>query len=889
MFTLLLVIPLAIAAEVADGSQSATAAVQGTVRDRESSQPLPDVELLLTSGQAEVPVRSDAQGKYTSALAPGVLWGRFGRLPNGCACPLMAFPQPLIIEASETPTELPVIELTRGRKIEGKVVDGQGRHVAGAQVRASWHAFEAWMDAGVNGPKWVTAQSDANGEFVLPGIDDELRYKGLVREIELRLFARLANRSTDGWQTIPRATEAPITLHIGDAPAAALGGQVCDLAGEPVGGAKVTIWSKPLGVHGLSCGSPAMFDGCDDLRTDADGRFSAPRQLPVRARYRAVVAAEGFLPEASAWISPGDEAHVAVDDVRLRRLRTLTGRVIDLDRNPVSGAQVFQSGDGRRTEALTDADGRFELPEVAEGRACLFVEKQGYRFDGFFTEQEDAKEVTLAPPGTRPGATESLKGLLANVLPRDQELALARRVLQPFVERAFASGDEEAQWSAMFALCEIDPAQALERLDRDDIAAVFKEHRYHFCRQAAKSLFHDSPEESRALAESIHDAGRRIEALLGLAGAAGPDEARELLAATVLTVAAVPEPTLRAIWWADAAERYLDLGDARRARRLLDQALALAPSLPRAGDGGSARGRIAEPLARLDLATALELIAPLEESWVFDRRHGNVAHRIARERPANAERVLGMLHDRYQRGVYAVRVCHRMAPVDRGRAVRLAQAIDNPYQKAYALGLMAESCAATDAAQARLWLQEAFTLLSRLGLSGEERFAGPVTAAEMAAALLPAVEAVEPHLVREYLWRTLAMRPARALPPRGWRDEAGTTATVAMLVARYDRAIARTLLEPLAERAPALICDGGLLGGNIIAAAAMIDPLWAEQIVLLLSDERQGESQSEQEQARQHLARLLSYRPEVRWRQILGGYTGLWVVGTFDNNYYAEF
>lgn len=803
------------AAAAADAPQRSTVIVRGAVRDRDSGRPLAGVELLLASGETEVAARSDAEGKYQAALPPGVLSGRFGELPKDYARPLRAFPQPLVMEAGE-PVALPAIELARGRRIDGKVVDAQGRAVAAAEVRAAWYAFELWMDGSVHGPKWMTTQSDGNGQFVLTGIDHELRYKGIVRDLGVRLFARRADHSTEGWQTVPRATEAPVTLRIGDMPAVALGGQVYDLAGRPVAGAKVTIWTKLPDVHPLSCGTPAPFEGCEEVCTGADGRFQTPRQLPRQGRYRAVVAAEGFLPAATAWRAPNGEAHFAFDDLRLRRLRA---NLVELTSEP--------------------------------------------------------RDVPAKP----------LKALPANVLPRDEELAIARRVLQPFVERAFTSGDESAQWSAMFSLCEVDPAQALERLDCDDIAAVFKEHRYHFFRQAAKSLFHDSPDESRALAEAIDDAGRRIKTLLELAAAAAPDEARELLARTVLTVAAVPEPTLRAIWWSDAAGRYLDLGDARQAGQLLERARAVAPSLPLAGDGGYARGRIADPLARLDLAAALELIEGLEESWMFDRRHGNVAHRIARERPADAERVLDLLHDRYQRGVYAVRVCHRMAPVDHERAARIAQAIDSPYQKAYALGRMAQAYAAIDAEQARLWLDQAFSLLDLLAASHEERFAGPPTAA----ALLPAVEAVDPRLVREYLWRTLAMRPAQALPPHGWRDAAGTTATVAMLVARYDRELARSLLQPLAERARDLVIDGGFWGGNLVTAAAMIDPRWAEEIVESLSDERGDESESTREQCRQQLARLLACRPQVRWRRVLGDHTGLWVVGAFDNAYYAEF
>ena len=127
--------------------------------------------------------------------------------------------------------------------------------------------------------------------------------------------------------------------------------------------------------------------------------------------------------------------------------------------------------------------------------------------------------------------------------------------------------------------------------------------------------------------------------------------------------------------------------------------------------------------------------------------------------------------------------------------------------KARALGAMALALATTkkDRAGATALLAEAFELLERTAGGKDDMWDGLAMACTVAASLLPIVEQVDPTLVREYLWRTLALRPA-------WRsgdarDEipliAGTR--VAAMVARYDREAARQILDVLlaAERAKA--------------------------------------------------------------------------------------
>ena len=119
------------------------------------------------------------------------------------------------------------------------------------------------------------------------------------------------------------------------------------------------------------------------------------------------------------------------------------------------------------------------------------------------------------------------------------------------------------------------------------------------------------------------------------------------------------------------AERFLDLGEAERGRAILREGEAVAKQLPKAGWVGYARGAFAEELVQVDLEAALALTKDLADAREFDRHHGNIAHELGGRNPAEAERVLGMVKDAFQREQYTVRVVYRMAPVDLERARRL--------------------------------------------------------------------------------------------------------------------------------------------------------------------------------------------------------------------------
>ena len=81
------------------------------------------------------------------------------------------------------------------------------------------------------------------------------------------------------------------------------------------------------------------------VRSAADGSFQTPDNLMIGLPYRVAVRATGKEPILSDWITIGDQPHTLPVMVQ-RPFRTVSGRVIDRQGQPVANIEVFQSGDG---------------------------------------------------------------------------------------------------------------------------------------------------------------------------------------------------------------------------------------------------------------------------------------------------------------------------------------------------------------------------------------------------------------------------------------------------------------------------------------------------------------------------------------------------------------
>lgn len=709
----------------------------------------------------------------------------------------------------------------------------------------------------------LAVASDAEGEATLLGFPKESVH-----------FVRVASARFGRQRIMPKPAEAGI-ITVALAPVGAVSGRL--IADDPGTDRPSSFVAMTVPMPGAE---PRV--GEVEFTVAAEGRFEIPAIAVGTLRIFAPPSGAGDRPRAlllgDRAVEAGKRIEVEVPLDGPGRRRIVEGVVRDGGGQPVAGADVLQSGDGpRRTRTTTDAQGRFRLPGVNEGRAFVFASKDGYRFQGQPVDQTPGVvEVVLTRQDVPPSAAYRT---LPPLLSHDEELGLARRLIDPYVDQALKAGDEPAKVRTLEALARVEPARTLELLEKRLFTEPFFNDMLRS--RVAEGLGGRSPDEARDVIEAMQSPFAKALAYVQVSDDL-PESDRagrlELFDQAELQVRGTKEPQFRLAGLARVAERLLDLGETERATRLLREGQAVARELPNAAWAGFAKGAFAEELAQVDLAAALALCKDLSDPLEFDRHHGNIAHELASKDPAEAERVLAMVVKQQpsRREYSATRVCYRMARVDLPRARRIAGTIEDPIQRAFTLGVMAQALADRDKRAASRLLAEAFDEL------GHASDAGLGTTAEspavVGASLLPAVEATDPTRVSEYLWRSLAFRPPTPVDQAREAATAQAVVTVAMRLARYDRDLARMLLEPFARRegrSPRILAE---IDGRLVpVAAAAIDPRWAVDLVEALPDPPDVEVQRPKNRARLAVVQMLTRRGEARWKHLQWNYMHLWV------------
>jgi RNA polymerase sigma factor (sigma-70 family) len=841
--------------------------VKGVVREKGSGKPVAGAALLLFHGQGNTAeeVVTDAAGRYECLVLPGEV-SLIPGTPKGYV------PAPRDGRSGQPPTkvpagarerELPAIELIPAATLRGTVVDDAGKPVAGAVVRVMGmvethrYGYLDLMDR--------TVTTDARGEFAFEEMDPR---------VEMRLKATHKGAFTAAAVMVHPATDRPVRLHVSPTHAAKVAGRLVDAAGRPAAGVKVEIWHRPwMPPPNLGTPHKVTFAGKAEIRSDADGKFQTPPELEPDGEYRVVAEAAGFRTEQSPWQAAGGKATLAWSDLVVPRMRSATGRVRDREGQPVAGARVLYVDDRNRTRATTDSDGRFQLSSPLAGPGFLLVEKAGYRFQGQQTAPAaDALDVML-PRSSEP-AGKVLKTLPA-VLGKKERQALAARVLEPLLKRALDGKDESLKTRSLEVLARIDPGRVLELIEKKpDKEPWFDDY---LRRAVAQALAAESLDEARAVVEAMRDPGFRATGYIDLCdalSAAKRAQKLEFLGQSLLHARNIQDAAHRVVHLTPVAKRLRALGEVERADRILREGQTAARELPTEAWAGYARGAFADELAVIDLPAALALTKDLKDAYEYDRHHGNIAHKLGGKNPAEAERVLQMLRHPNQptlRDQWALCVCYRMAPVDLERAKRIADRIGGLHHKAYAYGVMAQAQAGSKPAVATELLDKAFALLQAHVEAGKDNFNGFWAAPSVAGCLLPVAEQINPQLVAEFFWRALSFRS----PPAGEEEAASQAlfgdAALAMVLARYDRAMARPLMEVAAKRI-------NKLAGRmepLYTAAILIDPRWAVQLVEALPEGR------EKDHARLTVAGMLTREGEDFWRKV-HSHLALWAPDTED-------
>jgi hypothetical protein len=133
-------------------------------------------------------------------------------------------------------------------------------------------------------------------------------------------------------------------------------------------------------------------------------------------------------------------------------------------------------------------------------------------------------------------------------------------------------------------------------------------------------------------------------------------------------------------------------------------------------------------------------------------------------------------------------------------------------------------------------LREAFDVLDQAAASDKNDWGELGNACTSGASLLPIVEQVDTQMVREFLSRTLALRPHYPGPVGSdWAFDT-TNAYVAAIVARFVRAVSRQLDSGFAKGALARqigLTDWhqGGAGEELFFAAAVLDPARAAAMI----------------------------------------------------------
>jgi hypothetical protein len=289
-----------------------------------------------------------------------------------------------------------------------------------------------------------------------------------------------------------------------------------------------------------------------------------------------------------------------------------------------------------------------------------------------------------------------------------------------------------------------------------------------------------------------------------------PEAARarklEILAEALVAARAEKSPEFRAVSLGQAAKRLWGLGEKERATALLREGQKIANGLSTSAFAGFARASFATDLALIDLPAALALMKDLKDRSEFARHHGNTAHRIAATHPAEAVKLLDLIpppvqNEFSQRDHYAIRVCYRMAQVDLPAALKLASTIADLSSQGYALGVIAHAVAKTDPKQTADLLRRAFAVLEEEAVRPDPpQLTSPLTPGSVAAALVLLAEQTDPTLVRESLWRAIALQRRHTDDPQQmWRYHTANNA-LAIAAARYDGKLAELLLPTAASQ-----------------------------------------------------------------------------------------
>ncbi|MEM7349637.1 MAG: carboxypeptidase-like regulatory domain-containing protein, partial [Acidobacteriota bacterium] len=259
------------------------------------------------------------------------------------------------------PTDEPIeIVLLPSGSIAGRVVDPSGRPVEQAHLSARPEHPIATSASSASASS-ASATSDAEGRFRLP----ELEPRPQRIEVSARSYQSQILRSIE--PSVDGEPRFEIVLE----PGAAVEGRITWEDDRPVVEASVSV--RPLGVPPF---------GLPDApsRSDTEGRFRVDGVALGSALIAVHLAGRERL-QRQVEIEPGTNTV----DLRLERGFEVSGRVLDAEGNPATGAALWLQQSRylariyrRQPQAVSTSDGSFKVPDITVGAYRLTAEKEGF-------------------------------------------------------------------------------------------------------------------------------------------------------------------------------------------------------------------------------------------------------------------------------------------------------------------------------------------------------------------------------------------------------------------------------------------------------------------------------------------------------------------------------
>jgi hypothetical protein len=730
---------------------------------------------------------------------------------------------------------LPSVRLTLGEPFKRtlRVLDSEGRPVAGVRLAP-------------------VLMSDSQGS-VFPSPDDRLERLTVITGADgvatlaclpvtidpVTLRVRAPGIVPHLLPLPPRPGSDQFTLKLGRP--ARLAGSVFYDSGEPAANVIVEVWvQNPVYLRrdsserkSFGIPSPIHFDS-GPLRSRADGSFETPQQVMTGSSYRIMIRPDGGALVTSDWL-PATTELTSAPPLRLRTHRKLLGLVQDREGLPIGGARVYLPSRAQTT--TTNENGRFLLEGDIPERTYLLVQATGFRFQGGSAATgREPTERKLTLTRTSEHADHMMVPEPAPISPEESR-ALARRVLEPYLQATLNGGDDSSRWDCLRLLAKIDPARVLQLLPTAHFQNPGLEPSLRS--MVAVELIATDPVESESIVASIALPADQVYGYWRLAAALPPaerDRKRALLARATVQVHAPAgggngaRPWNRLAQLARVARGWLDLGDVERARPLIDEGLKMLAGLPLEEQY---QPNFLPTAARLELDPVLSVIRDLSKPRRRDC-YVAIAAALASERPAEAERVFRLVDDAVpnpamSRSHIALWLCGPMARVDSKQAERLIAELKTPGEEACGWALLAYALVDRDRPAAHAALNHSIQLID--GLLERPLAANPPARlvsvfTNPAASILPIVEKVASERLEEVFWKAVALMPRDDFArERGFPDLRVAGATI--FLARYDRQVALVFLSQATASAPVSMTANIRFVASIIQNKTCIDPIGA--------------------------------------------------------------